>query len=58
MTDSLSGQSVLLTVNGSGVVEGRTAIGGDLVFTVSVSGTGVVTLTEFRSVHQSSADSP
>src|SRR5260370_836940 len=58
LIDSLSSQHVLLSVNGSGVVEGRTAIGGDLVFTIGVNGSGVVTLTDFRSVHQGSADTP
>src|SRR5882724_1751993 len=59
LIDSVSGQHVLLSVNGSGVVEGHTAIGGDLVFTLEVnSATGVVTLTDFRAVHQGSPDTP
>ncbi|RWE28630.1 MAG: hypothetical protein EOS79_33460, partial [Mesorhizobium sp.] len=37
-------------VNGSGVVEGRTATSNDLVFTVSVSATGSVTLDQLRAV--------
>ena len=51
LIDSASGQHVLLSLNG-GVVEGRTAVGGDLVFTLSVSSSGVVTLTDYRAVHE------
>ncbi|TPJ79291.1 DUF5801 repeats-in-toxin domain-containing protein, partial [Mesorhizobium sp. B2-6-2] len=53
LIDSATGQHVLLSVNASGVVEGRTATGGDLVFTLAVnSSTGVVTLSDFRAVHE------
>ncbi|WP_051448209.1 beta strand repeat-containing protein, partial [Bradyrhizobium elkanii] len=52
LIDSATGQHVLLTVNAAGVVEGRTAISGDLVLTVSVDGTGHVTLTDLRAVHE------
>ncbi|UGY02097.1 DUF5801 repeats-in-toxin domain-containing protein [Bradyrhizobium quebecense] len=52
LIDSGTGQHVLLTVNAAGVVEGRTAIGGDLVFTVAVDATGHVTLTDLRAVHE------
>ncbi|WP_143271776.1 DUF5801 repeats-in-toxin domain-containing protein, partial [Bradyrhizobium mercantei] len=52
LIDSATGQHVLLTVNAAGVVEGRTAIGGDLVFTVAVDATGHVTLTDLRAVHE------
>ncbi|TIV43655.1 MAG: hypothetical protein E5V84_00890, partial [Mesorhizobium sp.] len=45
-----TGQDVVLSVNGSGVVEGRTATSNDLVFTVSVSSTGSVTLDQIRAV--------
>ncbi|TPL05668.1 MULTISPECIES: DUF5801 repeats-in-toxin domain-containing protein [unclassified Mesorhizobium] len=47
--DTLSGQAVNLSVN-AGVVEGKTAVGGDLVFTVSVDPSGQVTLNQIRSV--------
>ncbi len=59
LIDSVSGQAVMLTVNG-GVVEGRTETDGDLVFTVSVNAdTGEVTLTDYRAVHQDGAtDTP
>ena len=50
---------MLLTVNGGGVVEGRTAVGGDLVFTLVVdASTGVVTLSDFRAVHQGVGEDP
>jgi Ca2+-binding RTX toxin-like protein len=49
---------VLLTVNGSGVVEGRTAVSGDLVFTVSVNGSGQVTLDQIRAVVHSPDTGP
>ncbi|MCP1834223.1 hypothetical protein J2R76_002560 [Bradyrhizobium sp. USDA 4532] len=52
LIDSATGQHVLLTVNAAGVVEGRTAAGGDLVFTVAVDGAGHVTLTDLRAVHE------
>ncbi|RWA74569.1 DUF5801 repeats-in-toxin domain-containing protein [Mesorhizobium sp.] len=49
LIDTLSGQAVNLSVN-AGVVEGKTATGGDLVFTVSVDASGQVTLNQIRSV--------
>ncbi|MGY4258856.1 hypothetical protein ACVI1L_005924 [Bradyrhizobium sp. USDA 4516] len=52
LIDSATGQHVLLTVNAAGVVEGRTAISGDLVLTVSVDAAGHVTLTDLRAVHE------
>src|SRR5262249_31214771 len=42
LVDAQSGQHVLLSLNGS-TVEGRTATGHDLVFTVQVDGSGNVT---------------
>ncbi|PKB14783.1 T1SS-143 domain-containing protein [Novosphingobium kunmingense] len=48
LVDTLSGQPVVLSMNGS-VVEGRTT-GGLLVFTVSVDGSGNVTLDQSRAV--------
>lgn len=49
LTDTLSGQAINLSLNGS-VVEGKTAVSGDLVFTVSVDASGQVTLNQIRAV--------
>ncbi|MER8751481.1 DUF5801 domain-containing protein [Mesorhizobium sp. M1050] len=49
LVDTLSGEAVNLTVNG-GAVEGRTAVGGLLVFTASVDAFGVVTLNQDRAI--------
>ncbi|MBS0342539.1 MAG: hypothetical protein JSS56_18640, partial [Proteobacteria bacterium] len=57
LVDTLSNQSVVLTVN-AGVVEGRTASSGVLVFTVSVDATGNVTLDQLRSVVHPDATNP
>ncbi|MDO9460089.1 MAG: DUF5801 repeats-in-toxin domain-containing protein, partial [Alphaproteobacteria bacterium] len=51
LIDSVSGEQVLLSLNGA-VVEGRTAIGGDLVFTLTVDAAGNVTFTELRAVQE------
>lgn len=48
--DTLTGQAVNLSVTPGGVVEGRTAVGGALVFTVTVDAAGVVTLNQDRAV--------
>ena len=58
LTNSLTGEAVVLSVNGSGVVEGRTAIGGLLVFTVSVAANGDVTLDQSRAVIHGTASDP
>jgi hypothetical protein len=57
LVDSDTNQNVVLTLV-SGVIEGRTATGGDLVFTLSInSGTGEVSLNQFRAIeHNDSAD--
>jgi hypothetical protein len=64
LIDSLSAQSILLSVASSndaggnfvtGDVIGKTT-GGDLVFDVHVDSTGHVTFTEFRAVHETTAD--
>ena len=56
--DVATGQNVLLSMNGA-VVEGRTAISNELVFTVSVnSGTGVVTLDQLRAVVHNDPSDP
>ncbi|MBD5804310.1 Serralysin precursor [Azoarcus sp. Aa7] len=57
LTDTLSGQAIVLVDNG-GVIEGRTTTGNDVVFTVSIdANTGAVTLTQYRAVvHNDSTD--
>ncbi|MFV3370227.1 DUF5801 repeats-in-toxin domain-containing protein [Pseudomonas sp. NY15435] len=56
LTDTATGQSVLLSLNGT-VVEGRCAVSGDLVFTVSVNANGDVTLDQLRAiVHDNTSD--
>ncbi|RWL91787.1 DUF5801 repeats-in-toxin domain-containing protein, partial [Mesorhizobium sp.] len=50
-----TGQAVVLSLNG-GVVEGRTATSNDLVFTVTVSSTGNVTLDQIRAVVHPTTD--
>src|SRR5690606_9872206 len=55
LVDSLSNQAVLLSGNSAGEVEGR-ASSGDLVFTVSVSAAGVVTLDQVRAIVHPSSD--
>jgi hypothetical protein len=47
--DTATGQAVNLLLNGS-VVEGRTAVSNELVFTVTVNGSGTVTLDQQRAV--------
>ena len=50
IVDTATGEAVVLTVNGSGVVEGKTALTGQLVFTVSVNSAGTVTLDQVRAI--------
>ncbi len=57
LIDVATGQHVLLSVNG-GVVEGRTAIGNDLVFTVTVDGVGIVTLDQIRALQHPNPSNP
>ncbi|WJI67896.1 DUF5801 domain-containing protein [Mesorhizobium sp. C399B] len=57
LTDTLTGEAVLLSVNG-GAVEGRTAFTDELVFTVSVSAAGLVTLDQARAVIHSPDTGP
>ncbi|MGF6162906.1 hypothetical protein ABIE16_002192 [Pseudomonas sp. 2725] len=49
LTDTATGEAVNLSLNGT-VVEGRTALGNLLVFTVSVAANGDVTLDQLRAV--------
>src|SRR5687768_5116868 len=54
--DVATGEAVNLVMNGA-VVEGRTAVTNQLVFTVSVNGSGLVTLDQIRAVqHNDPAD--
>lgn len=56
LTDTLTGEAVVLSLNG-GVVEGRTAITNQLVFTVSINAAGDVTVDQLRAVvHPNAAD--
>ncbi|WP_031252698.1 DUF5801 repeats-in-toxin domain-containing protein, partial [Mesorhizobium sp. LNHC209A00] len=48
LVDTATNEAVVLSVNGSGVVEGRTTTTNLLVFTVSVSAAGSVTLDQIR----------
>ncbi len=58
IVDTLTGEAVVLSVNGSGVVEGRTATTNALVFTVSVSAAGAITLDQIRAVVHANANDP
>ena len=49
LVDTLSGEAVILSLNGT-EVEGRTELGGELVFTISVDAGGSVTLDQSRAV--------
>ncbi|WP_223545434.1 DUF5801 repeats-in-toxin domain-containing protein [Pseudomonas sp. A-B-19] len=57
LTDTASGDAVNLSLNGA-VVEGRTATGNLLVFTVSVAANGSVTLDQSRAVVHANATNP
>ncbi|QXH64660.1 hypothetical protein KSS91_22325 [Pseudomonas azerbaijanorientalis] len=57
LTDTASGEAVNLSLNGT-VVEGRTATGNQLVFTVSVAADGSVTLDQLRAVVHSDPSNP
>jgi hypothetical protein len=50
LVDTATGQNVVLSLNGSGQIEGRTATSNDLVLVISVSSAGVVTLDGKRAV--------
>ncbi|PZV38975.1 DUF5801 repeats-in-toxin domain-containing protein [Mesorhizobium kowhaii] len=58
IVDTATNEAVVLSVNGAGVVEGRTATTNLLVFTVSVSATGSVTLDQIRAVVHPNANDP
>jgi hypothetical protein len=57
IVDTATNQAVVLTVV-SGVVQGKTATSGDLVFTVSVDGGGNVTLDQIRAIVHPDATNP
>ena len=50
LVDTATNEAVVLSVTAGGVVEGRTAVSDDLVFTVSVAAAGTVTLDQHRAV--------
>jgi hypothetical protein len=58
LVDTATGQAVVLSVNSSGVVEGRAGVGGPLVFTVSVDTSGIVTLDQKRAVRHPDTNDP
>ncbi|TIX28404.1 DUF5801 repeats-in-toxin domain-containing protein [Mesorhizobium sp.] len=56
LVDTATGQAVVLSLNGT-VVEGRTAVSNELVFTVATDASGNVTLDQQRAVvHPNAAD--
>ncbi|MBB4481089.1 DUF5801 repeats-in-toxin domain-containing protein [Rhizobium etli] len=57
LTDTATGQSVLLFLEGGNVV-GRAGAGGPVVFTVSVNAAGIVTLDQARAVVHADATNP
>ncbi|ULR43821.1 DUF5801 repeats-in-toxin domain-containing protein [Rhizobium sp. K102] len=57
LTDTETGQSVLLFLEGGSVV-GRAGAGGPVVFTVSVSALGIVTLDQARAIIHADASNP
>ncbi|MBR0874835.1 hypothetical protein JQ633_31075 [Bradyrhizobium tropiciagri] len=57
LVDTATNQAVNLSLNGA-VVEGRTAVSNDLVFTVSVDATGNVTLDQIRAVVHPNTNDP
>ena len=57
LVDVASGEAVLLTVN-AGVVEGRITTGNALVFTVSVSAAGLVSLDQIRALKHPDGSNP
>ena len=57
LVDTASGENVILSVNGDGVVEGRTENGDELVFKVLVNeDSGVVKLDQLRAVEHADPD--
>ncbi|WP_206539307.1 beta strand repeat-containing protein [Aurantiacibacter luteus] len=57
LVDVATGEAVVLSLNG-GVVEGRTATTGQLVFTVSVDAAGTVELDQLRAVRHADTANP
>ena len=58
LTDTLSGEAVVLNLDGSGEVVGTTALGGEEVLRISVDADGNVTLTQLRAVVHDNPDDP
>src|SRR5262249_4795035 len=58
LTDTATGQSVVLSLNASGQVVGKTAVSGDTVFVASVDANGNVTLDQQRAVVHANPNDP
>src|SRR5262249_2422502 len=58
LIDTATNEAVNLSVTAGGVVEGRTAVSNDLVFTVSVDASGNVTLDQKRAVVHAAPNNP
>ena len=58
LVDTATGQAVVLSLTGGGVVEGRTAGSNELVFTLTVNAGGSVTLDQLRAVVHSPDSGP
>jgi hypothetical protein len=58
LTDTATGESVVLSLNASGQVVGKTATTGLTVFVVSVSSLGVVTLDQQRAIVHTNPNDP
>jgi len=59
LIDSATGQHVILSTNAAGtLVTGKTEVGGDTVFTISVNAAGEIVLTDVRGVHELTPGDP
>src|SRR5262249_46827564 len=58
LTDTATGQSVVLSLNASGQVVGKTAVSGDTGFVVSVDASGNVTLDQQRAIVHANPNDP
>jgi len=58
LIDTATNQAVVLSVNGSGQVEGRAGNGGPIVFVLSVDASGTVTLDQQRAVVHPDTSNP
>ncbi|MDD5165754.1 MAG: DUF5801 repeats-in-toxin domain-containing protein, partial [Candidatus Pacebacteria bacterium] len=58
LEDVASGQNIRLYMTSGGEVEGRTEVDGDVVFRVSVDGSGTVTLDQIRAIAHPDGSNP